>query len=398
MKRPSLPILLALLLLLGCHAGPAPAQEQDAPADPGLSDVEKLLAGAHANRIDVILRYLQKGVDVNARGKNGYTALMVAAGRGSRDAVELLLARGADVDLANDEGWTALMEAIYREHEETAKRLLRAGADVNAREDRKGLTPLLIAARTDMPDIVAALIEKGADVNAAERERGLTPLHLALGSDELKADEIAAELLVAGADAGKPAADGFTPLMAAVDSGLRRRVSLILSEAPETDLNAAADDGRTALSLAAGYGETAMVRRLLEAGADPTAAPGRERPLAEAIRGGSRKIVQRLLEAGADPETPGADGKTPLIVAARSGHDAIVRLLLEAGADVNARDTSDGTTALMWAANNGLRSIVELLMEHGADAGLVAEDGWTAGEAARMAGHTELARLLERRS
>ena len=51
----------------------------------------------------------------------------------------------------------------------------------------------------------------------------------------------------------------------------------------------------------------------------------------------------------------------------------------------------------MWAANTGRKSYVELLIEHGANAALTANDGWTAGEAARMAGHDEIARMLERR-
>ena len=85
------------------------------------------------------------------------------------------------------------------------------------------------------------------------------------------------------------------------------------------------------------------------------------------------------------------------MLAARGGHDEIVRMLLEKRAEVNGRNPEDGTTALMWAANNGLKSIVEFLVERGADPSIAANDGWTAGEAARMAGHVDIADKLEQR-
>jgi ankyrin repeat protein len=136
---------------------------------------------------------------------------------------------------------------------------------------------------------------------------------------------------------------------------------------------------------------------VLEAGATARPAAGSKRPITEAVRGGSLEIVELLMEREASPDEPGGDGKTPLIVAAQSGFEEIIRALLARGADVNGRNPVDGTTALMWAANNGRTSIVKLLLDRGADAGLVAKDGWTAGEAARMAGHSEIARMLEQR-
>jgi ankyrin repeat protein len=389
-------IVLALAAPLpGAALAQSATPDIEQPQDRVLSDVEMLMIGARLNRADVVLHQLSKGVEVDARGKNGLTALMVAAGRGSLDVIKLLLARGADVNLTNDEGWTALMEAVFRERERAARMLLRAGADVNGREKRNGLTPLMIAARTDKLGLVTALLANGADINAASTERGLTALHLVLGSDRLSAEDIAAELLAAGADAGKAARDGFTPLMAAVRSGSPRRVTLILSEKP--DVNAMTDDGREAITIAARYGDAEIVRRLLDAGANALPAAGAERPLTEAVRGGSPEVVRLLIEHGASPDEPGVDGKTPLIIAAQIGNEEIVRLLLDRGADVNGRNPVDGTTPLMWAANNGRRSIVQVLLDHGADATLVAKDGWTAGEAARMAGHVEIARTLERR-
>lgn len=138
--------LLTALLAAASPAGNLFAQQggaTEAPDGAGrtLTDAEMLLAGAEANRIDVILHLLGRGVDPNARANGGFTALIAAAGRGSAEALELLLARGADADLANDEGWTPLMEAAAREEEEALKLLLRTGADVNVREARRARRP-----------------------------------------------------------------------------------------------------------------------------------------------------------------------------------------------------------------------------------------------------------------
>ncbi|MCG8560893.1 MAG: ankyrin repeat domain-containing protein, partial [Hyphomicrobiales bacterium] len=129
--------LLASVLLAGLAAA-----QTDAPQARTLTEVEMLMAGAQADRLDVVLYFLDRGVSANAVGKDGFTPLIVAAGQGSDSVVELLLARGADIDRANAKGWTALMEAAYRDRDAMVRQLLKAGARVDLREAREGLTAL----------------------------------------------------------------------------------------------------------------------------------------------------------------------------------------------------------------------------------------------------------------
>jgi len=391
-----------LLLALLVWAGSAPSRAQvthvqvtkDTPQGRVLGDVEMMMAGAEANRLDVVVYFLNKGMDPNASGRNGYTALIVAAARGHTGIVDLLLARGADLDKTNDTGWSALMEAALRDQDTIVKHLLKAGAHMEGFETKNGLTALMIAAKGDRPDSVTAMLAAGADVKAVDKKRGLTALHHALASPRHSSFEIAAELLVSGADPEHKAKDGYTPLMSAVDSGKVAKISLVLSETVNVD--AETKDGRRALTIAAGNGHEKLVERLLGAGAKADGGSAKITALTQGLRAGSNATVKLLLDAGADPNRAAADGRKPLMLASRVGLDESVRTLLDKGADVNGRNKQDGSTALMWAANNGHKRLVDLLIERGADPSLTAKDGWTAGEAARMAGHVDIADKLER--
>ena len=397
MMRPSAIVALLLSgLFIWTGVGMSGAQSPRGEAQGRvLSEVEMMMAGVEANRLDVIVYLLNKGINPNAAARSGYTALIVAAAGGRTEIIDLLLARGADVNKANDTGWTALMEAARRDQDKTVQQLLKAGAKVNVAEATNGQTPLIVAAKGDRSDSVTSMLAAGADVKAVDTKRGLTALHHALSSTKHSSTEMIAELIVAGADPEHRASDGYTPLMSAVESGKAAKVSLILSES--VDVEVATKDGRRALAIAAGGEHPGPVRQLLKAGAKVDGGTGKITPLTQAIRAGLHETVKLLLDAGADANRPAGDGRRPLMLAARGGYDEIVRMLLEKRAEVNGRNPEDGTTALMWAANNGLKSIVEFLVERGADPSIAANDGWTAGEAARMAGHVEIANKLEQR-
>ncbi len=82
----------------------------------------------------------------------------------------------------------------------------------------------------------------------------------------------------------------------------------------------------------------------------------------------SVEIVAALMAAGADIYQTGTSGWTPLHMAAARGHAAKAQLLIDAGAHVNQRTEIDAEmTPLMEAASSGQPGTVQLLLDHGAD-------------------------------
>ncbi|EHK21973.1 uncharacterized protein TRIVIDRAFT_132487, partial [Trichoderma virens Gv29-8] len=157
--------------------------------------------------------------------------------------------------------------------------------------------------------------------------------------------------------------------------------------------------GRTLLSWAAQYGHEAVVRLLLEKGADIESKDkeyGRT-PLAHAARRGHEAVARMLLEKGANMESRSKSGRTPLSWAARRGHEAIriIKLLIETGVNLECKDKEFCRTSLSWAAQYGNTEVVKLLLESGADPKFKDNEyGQTPLSWAARRGHESIIKLL----
>jgi hypothetical protein len=110
---------------------------------------------------------------------------------------------------------------------------------------------------------------------------------------------------------------------------------------PAESTNAPGGFWGNALQVAALEGEEAIVRLLLEKGADINAQGGYHgNALQAAAKGGHEAILRLLLERGAHADAQGGAGNA-LYAATLGGYDDIVRLLIENGAEDNGCDESD---------------------------------------------------------
>ena len=248
---------------------------------------------------------IQAGADIKARSKAGFTPLLFAARVDDVESAKLLLAAGADVNEKAPNGMTPLVLASASGQQDVGIFLLDNGADPNARDElgatalhyavTKGITALnqvryanYVAHifRPSLTDLVKALLAHKADPNVAvdkpvpnggSRSTGVvgaTPYLLAAASPD---PEVMRMLASAGADPKTKTKSGFTALMLAAGLGRGQDFTnpekAIALEAVRIafdagiDVNAATEDGLTAMHGAALNGADGVVQFLVSKGA-----------------------------------------------------------------------------------------------------------------------------------
>jgi ankyrin repeat protein len=123
---------------------------------------------------------IKHGADVEARDKNGVTALMFAAGYSHKpDIITYLIKQGADLEARDIIGGTILMAAAGHNQEPAIiSRLVKHGVDLEA-IDHVGKTALMFATGYNRnPEIILRLIKHGADIKAQDNN-GETALDFA---------------------------------------------------------------------------------------------------------------------------------------------------------------------------------------------------------------------------
>ena len=316
----------------------------------------------------MVEKLLLAGADPNAAQPTGETVLMRCAHTGSVDAVKFLIEHGTDVNAAeNWEGQTALMWAVAEKHSDVAQALIEHGADVGA-HTKGDFTPLLFATQQGDLDSARILLEAGADVSEATPEEGSALLVASASGHQ----ELALFLLDRDADPNATNGSGYTALHYAT---LRRNMLDLVEAllARGANLNARLTRhraraggitmiGATPLLLAAEAGNTAAMRALVEAGADPLLKTKENTTLLQVALGAGQfgersegqlqqyhETAQLAVEMGLDVNAAGEHGWTAMHAAAYAGADEIIRFLADQGADLDVMDRF-GQTPLSIAA------------------------------------------------
>jgi ankyrin repeat protein len=362
--------------------------------------VTPLTLAAINGNAQIVNTLLQAGADANGRLPSGETVLMTAARTGSAPVIRALVARGADPNAAERaEGETPLIWAVSENHPEAARALIEAGADVNRRSAPSSLpklnfgtsgivpmalpkgafTPLMYAARQGALESARVLLDANADVNAVDPD-GTTALVVAIINTHY---DLGALLLARGADPDIADGSGTTALYAAVDM----HTLTWMQGRPErktTDRLSSVDLVRLMLEAGATV-DAALTSPLLlrhHALGDPALGAGAT-PLMRTAKTGDVALMRMLLDYGADPTLVQKNGTTLLIVAAglgwRDGGGAlpvydrgseadaieVIRMALAHGADIHAGNDV-GDTAMHGAAIRGADEIIRFLASHGA--------------------------------
>ena len=265
---------------------------------------------------------------------DGETLLTLAIRNGNYEMVEWLM-ETAVVNLKNEEGETPLTLALKKQNIGIVEEVLaRAKADLPNDFDE---TPLMLAVNYNYDvGMIKTLIDKGAKPNRLSN--GVTPLSRAVEKGNVR---MAALLIGKGAEPSIRNKNGELALYQAVAANQPILAGLLLhkSEQPGVDANWETPMGETLVNLAVSNENTAMVRVLVDGGADVNATDYLENtPLNLAAERGMAEVTNLLLEAGANPDHANIMGTTPIMAAAQRGHDAIATTLASYGADPEQRD------------------------------------------------------------
>ena len=320
---------------------------------------------------------LERGVDVNAWNKYGWTSLHWAAFKGRVEVAQVLLDHGANAKLENKDGETALhivSRGGFGSQEQgvsTARLLLECGVDVNAL-DKDGWTSLHWAAFKGRVEVAQVLLDHGAN-SKLENKHGETALHIvSRGSFDSQEQGVSTArlLLERGVDMNAWDKNGWTSLHRAAFKGRLEIARVLLDHGANAKLET--KHGETALHLVSrgkydseehGVG---IARLLLERGVDVHVQNIYfDTALHLAAFSGRLEITQLLLSCGANPNTEDVQGRTPLLQVSRGKYKSqeydvgIARLLLECGVDVDARG-KDKITPLHYASFYGKLEIVQV--------------------------------------
>jgi serine/threonine-protein phosphatase 6 regulatory ankyrin repeat subunit B len=387
------------------------AQLQNLGADPAaqapLTRRNALHRAAEANRPDVIAHFVAHGMAVNTADGKGNTPLMAAVETGSLDALKKLMALGADPMIRNSEIETALHIAAEKGAAEAAAQLLthaEVRRDINEyRTYREGFSPLMTAAAHDRADIAKLLVEAGANPNQADN-RKRNSLYIAVENGHV---ETAKALLALGADAVKSLRKNSdnAPLVHQIGDQNYAGMLAVLYRAG-VDLNAADNNGQTALGKACEQIAPDKVKALLALGADPDLPNdmGR-RPLDVVMdhysysygHGEHNTIIAELLRKGASPDMSALPEmpQAPLHIAAEQGNVKSLELLIAHHAKIDARERGmDGMTPLMCAAQRGQTRAAQFLISKGADLAATDNQGRTIVHYAAQSGAEDLLQTL----
>jgi ankyrin repeat protein len=385
---------------------------------------------ATRDNLDIATLLLKAGADPNLTNELGIGPLALAVANGSAPLLSLLLSHRADPNIPRENGETPLMTATRLQRIDLIQLLLASGASVNARENKFGQTALMWAA--GQPATVRLLLQSGTDFHATTRswlvkytfylpttatlgktgipwnndgdytvkQGGLNALFFAVQNNDMESVRL---LLDAGIDVNAPAADGATPLLAA------------LYKWDPTD--GVFVPGRTGPATAGSsqrfHPNIRIANLLLDRGASVHAVDGvgytplhgAALAVAKAAHTGTRQKgaygqTAAALALGADDAAPEADLHSAL---------ALVSRLLAAGAnpnpqtiyptagpagDVRINPAPPGSSPLHIAASSGSLPLVELLTAKGANPNLLRRDGHSPFTVSVLAGDVAIARLL----
>jgi ankyrin repeat protein len=258
-----------------------------------------------------------------------------------------------------------LLSAVKKNEITAAKEALKNGADINLK-DKKEATILMWAAYKINLDFVKYLVDNGADY----QKKGII-------------------------DDGNGGFYGNLNGIATIKGDLEMLqyfIDDLKIDIDDLEQQVGENPGWSALQWAISKDQTAIIKYLLTAGANPNPVYAKQTSLHGVIRNQNLEIFELLVEAGASIKND--KFITLLAEACRNEKQAFIKRLLELGANPN--DLNHGAPALLYAVGYGNLERCKLLIFNGANPHFADKFGNTALTLAKRMEHQIIVEYLEK--
>ena len=359
------------------------ARGADVNAKEPVQNQTALMWAASGHHPAVVRALVERGADLRARTKKGFTALHFAAREGDIESARLLLAAGVDVNMPSQPEPQTTAGPSRGEPANRGGGPARSGGPSYEATVSTGSTPLVVATVRAHVPFALFLLGEGADPNV--EGAGFTPLHWASGTWEN--GEANPVFGFTDAMSGIPDRQAKVQLVKALLARGANPNARMTNRPPAFAGGYSDVVGATPFLLATATADMEIMRLLLAAGADAKAttksgatalmaAVGMNRTLGESAITEEQALeaAKLLLELGVDAKAVASNGENALFGPAYRGWNTLVQLMIDHGANVNAVSKAGITP---WLAASGLgdrlggvlfnHDTAALLVKHGAD-------------------------------